>query len=147
MKKTFIAIMAVTALALFASGCRHSKDPAARAEAITSHLAKKLDLSEAQKAKTLPLVQAVLDERQSWRGQMPQALGELKGAFGAESFDAKALNSAMAQRETKLAQSRALLVQKLGEFHAILTPEQRAKVDALLQKFEGRMNKYHGRKA
>jgi Spy/CpxP family protein refolding chaperone len=121
---------------------RHA-DPARRAEAMTEHLAKTLDLTADQQAKTLPLLRALADERQAWRGEAPALLGELKAQFASGAFDAKALDAALKQREAKLARSRALLVQKLAEFHAILNPEQRAKAAEALGRLQARLEAYN----
>lgn len=146
MKKLMILIT-LGALALGTTAChRHwgAKDPAERASKLTQLLAKKLDLSEEQRLKAQPLVQALVMERESWRGEGPKALGELKAQFQSESFDRGALEKAALAREAKLAQSRALVVQKLAEFHAILTPAQRAKAADYLGRFEQRWRERSG---
>jgi Spy/CpxP family protein refolding chaperone len=150
MRKTLI-ILALGAVALVATACgRHhgwgSQDPAERAASITKLLAKKLDLSEEQKAKVQPLVQALVMERESWRGEGPKALEELKAQFQAEKFDGPALDKAAQAREAKLAQSRQLVVQKLAEFHAILTPAQRAKAADLLGRLQERWQERSGKR-
>ncbi len=148
MKTTLIATAFVAGLALLASGCGwHKKDPAQKAEYIAKKLAKKLDLSPEQRAKAQPLVEALVQERQAWVGEGPKALGELRAQFEAGSFDAAALTKASEAREKKLAGSRALLVQKLAEFHAILTPEQRSKAAGYLAKAEQRWLKHSQRHA
>jgi Spy/CpxP family protein refolding chaperone len=144
MRKTTIITFALGALALLAGACgmHHrgwgSKDPAERSAAITQHLAKSLDLTAEQKAKVQPLVQALVMERESWRGEGPKALGDLKAQFQAASFDSKAMTQASDARLAKLTKSRDLVLQKLAEFHAILTPEQRAKAAEILGRWETR---------
>lgn len=150
MRKTLI-ILSLGAMALLATACgRHhgwgSKDPAERAAAITKVLAKKLDLSEDQRAKVQPLVQALVMERESWRGEGPKALDELKAQFRADKFDGAALDQAAQAREAKLAQSRQRVVQKLAEFHAILSPAQRAKAADFLGRLQQRWQERSGKR-
>lgn len=142
-----LGLLALCAAALLAFGCRQhhaAGDPGQRSERMARHLAKKLDLTAEQKTKTLAILRSLAVEREAWRGEGPAILGDLQAQFESSRFDAKALDQAFAQREKKLAASRALLVQKLGEFHAILSPEQRSKAAALLSKWEARWKKRAG---
>lgn len=146
MKKLFLGAAIVGGLALLIGGCgRHPHHRKPNAERITQGLTKKLGLSAEQAAKTQALVQQLIDERQRWRGEGPSLLGELQQQFAASSFDAKALDKSLAGREKKLAQARALLVQKLAEFHAILTPEQRSKAAEALGKLQARWQAHAGK--
>lgn len=146
----FFGALLIGGIAFLATACgRHhmgfacDRDPAKRAQACTEHLSKKLDLSKEQQAQALPLVQALVDERESWRGEGVKVLAGLKAQFAAASFDAKALEKDALAREAKLAQSRKLVLEKIAAFHAILTPEQRSKAAELLGKLEARWAKHH----
>jgi Spy/CpxP family protein refolding chaperone len=142
MRKSLISLILLSAVAFLATACcphRHawgSKDPSARAEMITKHLTKKLDLSADQQAKVQPLIQALIQERETWRGEGPKAIEQLKAQFQSDHFDSKAMLENSDARLAKLQKSRDLVLEKLAEFHAILTPAQRAKAAEALGRLE-----------
>lgn len=146
MKKTTLGATLVAGLALLVAGChghhryhghrdwqQHAQRP--NAERMTKFLTKKLDLSADQAAKAQALLQQVMDQRQSWRGEGSGMMDGLKAQFQSSKFDAKAMDQAFAQRQKKMAESHALWVKNLAAFHAMLTPEQRSKLADLLGKF------------
>ena len=135
-------------LAFLAVGCRHHRAPqdaAQRAVWLQEKLAKRLDLDAEQKAKALPILQAMVSEREGWRGEGARLLDDLKVQVAAESFDQGALNKALAEREAHLAKSRQALVGDLGALHALLKPEQRKKAAEALGKLEDRVQKWGSR--
>ena len=146
MKK--LLILGIAVLGVAAMGCRQQhppKDPAQKAAWLDEKLAEHLHLDADQKARALPILRSLVDERESWRGEGKGLLEDVRIQVAAESFDQDALNMALGQREKHLSQSRQKLVAKLAELQAILKPEQRKKAAEALGKLEDHMQKWGSR--
>ncbi len=98
-----------------------------------------MDLSADQKATLAAIKIDVLarkDLLNAWRYNevFDEALTQLK----TETLDKEKLNSMLARQEAQRTELRILLVNKAAEFHAVLSPPQRAKAAERLSKLNNR---------
>ena len=96
-------------------------------------LAYKLDLDEKQVAELARILDALKTERAQAEVDNRRSLSEFAEAFGAEAFDAAKGTAAGERRVASSARLRDVLVSSLGQIHAILNPEQRARLAYLIR--------------
>jgi Spy/CpxP family protein refolding chaperone len=134
-------VLAITAGALFLSGCRgrhcgwHAS-PEEKADHITKRIAKELDLRPEQKTKLDKIKTDILARKADFQavhaGFREIALGQIRSA----SVDQAKLNQNLEEREAKIKELRTFLVAEFAEFHAMLDPAQREKLASKLEKLE-----------
>ena len=133
-------VVAVIGAVCLLSGChrrcgwRHS--PEQKADWIAKKVASELGLDAAQKAK-LDTIKAALLSRQADFRAVHAGLKELLiGQIRVSSVDTAKLNQALDEREAKIKELRGFAVAEFAEFHAMLTPAQREKLAAKLEKMD-----------
>lgn len=129
-KRRFMGLMAglLTLGLVGACGRPHwhdKKDPAEMAEKIADRVADKLDLSEKQESETRQLALEILESGKDLRSHRQQMLEELEKQFSSEQFNPDSLNQMSEKSEAEFKKFRTTLVQNMGRFHALLTPEQK----------------------
>lgn len=90
-------------------------------------LFRELRLSRTQRSEIRGIFRDVRVAMRELRGDLP---GELAGLLGRETFDRGAAESLAELRLARLAEGKTLVLGALARLHALLTPEQRAKVAA-----------------
>lgn len=90
-------------------------------------LFRELHLSRAQRTQIRGLFHEVRTALRDLRGDLP---GELAGLLGRDTFDRLAAEEVAETRLARLAQGKEPVLDALARLHALLTPEQRAKVAA-----------------
>ena len=127
------AILAVTAGALLLAGCHHRhcgwrSSPEEKANKVTKHIAKELDLTADQKGRLDGIKNDILARKGDFSalraGFHEMVLGQIRSG----SVDADKMNQDLEQREAKAKELRAFLVGKFAEFNAILDAGQREKL-------------------
>ncbi|EPG65338.1 periplasmic heavy metal sensor [Leptospira wolffii] len=115
--------------------------PEKRANYIVKKLKSELDLTETQAA-TLDKIKAdVLEKRKELKMVGPFLPKEAVEELRADKFNAEKLNKLGEEREKKMAAFRVFFTKKAGEFHAVLTPEQRGKLADLILKFQSKFDR------
>ncbi len=146
MKKTLIiaaGVLSVAALGFALQGCKHGPwghhSPEQRAEYAVKHIASKLDLNDEQKAKLEKIKDEVVakfkEERGKSKGMHEQALALWKQ----DTVNRADVEKLFAGREDHMKTMRPFIIDKLIEFHGILTPEQRAKAAGIMEEFHKKM--------
>lgn len=139
-KRNAIAAAAVVAVAaLVATGCGSCRPgPEKRADWVVKKISSKLDLTKEQKAKLDAIKVEVLakfkEERATHRKMGSEAIALVKS----DKLDEAAVNRLLDTRETSMKRLRPYIVDKIVEFHAMLTPEQRAKLASLMEEHHAR---------
>ncbi|WP_040509079.1 Spy/CpxP family protein refolding chaperone [Leptospira wolffii] len=139
----FTAILLVLGTAtVLTQGCHHKwMSPEKRANYIVKKLKSELDLTETQAA-TLDKIKAdVLEKRKELKMVGPFLPKEAVEELRADKFNAEKLNKLGEEREKKMAAFRVFFTKKAGEFHAVLTPEQRGKLADLILKFQSKFDR------
>jgi Spy/CpxP family protein refolding chaperone len=96
-------------------------------------LAFKLDLDEAQVASLATILDALKTERAQAAVDQRRTTSALADAVGAEVFDEGKAKAAGDERVKSAERVQAAVVQAVGRIHALLKPEQRAKLAYLLR--------------
>jgi periplasmic protein CpxP/Spy len=133
-----VPVVALAGAAFLLSGCHRRcgwhRSPEERADWVARKIASELGLDAAQKAK-LDTVKAALLARQSDFKAVHAGLKDLLiGQIRSASVDTAALDKGLEEREAKMKELRAFAVAEFAQFHAILTPAQREKLAAKLEK-------------
>ena len=135
-------IAALAGAAFLFSGChrrcgwRHS--PEQRADWVAKKIASELDLDASQKARLDTLKAEILAKRSDFHA-VHAGLKELViGQIRASSVDTGKITQALEEREAKTKELRGFVVEEFASFHAILTPAQREKLAAKLEKWDRR---------
>jgi Spy/CpxP family protein refolding chaperone len=96
-------------------------------------LAYKLDLDEKQVAELAKLLDEVKTERAQAEVDDRRTLAEFADALSGEAFDATKATSAGDRRVASAARLRDIVIRFLQQIHAILNPEQRARLAYLIR--------------
>jgi Spy/CpxP family protein refolding chaperone len=141
--KALIALTATFALGATTIACG-PRNPDARADWMVKKISNKLDLTDTQR----PKLQAIADyfkaerkaNREKHRDTFDFALAQVK----ADQLDRKAIQARINSRLDDMKQKSPRLVELVAEFHASLTPEQKAEAAEHMEKWRKRFAKYHG---
>ncbi len=137
------AIATLVAGALVFGGCQRHRSPEERIAHKLDHVADYLDLNDQQKMKLDEvkdeLIQARKELRQDHQAIFDEVLVEVKG----DQLDQAKLLQLIEQHQARFSEVAPPVIAKVAEFHATLTPEQKAKAVERLEKFRERMN-HHG---
>lgn len=129
---TLLAVALVSSLLLFAACKPHHPKGAF----MFDYLTEVLDLSEAQQASLMSIKEDLLTEVEDMRDDKQKMIPLLKAQLAEENMDKEALQDAIRQHRQKMDILIESAVDKLVTFHAELTPVQREKLIAKLEKFE-----------
>ncbi|MBU1567546.1 MAG: periplasmic heavy metal sensor [Proteobacteria bacterium] len=137
MKKWAIIIttlLAGSSLLLF-GGCRHGHHKAEHIDFIVDYLEETLDLDTAQQAKLAEIRKEFTEKVTTLKGSRQKMRPMVKEQLAADKIDAKVIKQAIALHRQELDSVMDLAVDRLAEFHAILTPAQRQKLINKLEKW------------
>ena len=133
-------VLAITAGALFLSGCRGrhcgwNSSPEQKADRIVKKIAGELDLRPEQRTKLEKIKTDILARKADFSavhaGFREVALGQIR----ADTVDQAKLNKGLEDREAKMKELRGFLVGEFAEFHDILDSAQREKLASKLERY------------
>jgi hypothetical protein len=134
-----LPLAALAGAAVLVTGCRRGcgwrHDPGRRADWAAKKIASELGLDAAQKARLDSLKSALLSRRDEFRSLRAGMKDLLLTQLRSDKVDTAVLNRALEEREAKLRELRGFLAGEFAEFHAMLTPAQREKLAAKVEKF------------
>ena len=138
---TIVSLIAVMGLgsALFV-GCNH-RGHGRGAAFMLDYMSEALDLNEDQQAMASSYKDEIMAKVKSMHSEKKQMHDEIKTQLAGESIDKLRVKALVAEHRAGMDEVIDLVVDKVAEFHATLSPEQRTKLIAKLEKFEKR----HGR--
>lgn len=143
-RTTIIALASIVACAGLLAGCgRHSArcaDPDRRAEYAVKMISGKLDLNDAQKAKLGEIKTQVLARFREARAGRAGLHGEMLALVKSPSVNRDQLNRIAEKREEDYRMLKPFILDKLVEFHSMLSQEQKNKLADLVET----MHKRHG---
>jgi Spy/CpxP family protein refolding chaperone len=105
---------------------------------VVEHLAAKLELTSGQRQQLEQIKGEVQAKRAELQAHREESFEELLGLLQSERIDDTALKVAVAGHQARAHELIAFAGDKVREFHALLTPEQRAKLVAELREFRAR---------
>ena len=139
---TIIALIAVMGVgsALFV-GCNHRGHDRGAAFML-DYMSEALDLNEDQQSMASSYKDEIMAKVKSMHSEKKQMHDEIKTQLAGASIDKQRVKALVAEHRAGMDEVIDLVVDKVVEFHATLSPEQRTKLIAKLEKFEKR----HGRR-
>jgi len=146
-QKILIGVLAVIVIGAVVKGIVGYKirtaPPEKKAAWIVGKLESKLDLSKVQLVKVNEIKDEILAKRievkELRKGFHETMLAQVK----ADTFDKNKVNNLFTSKEAKIKELRTFMVDKLAEFHAILTPAQRLKAEKYILKYHKRFRRWH----
>ncbi|WP_221249106.1 Spy/CpxP family protein refolding chaperone [Desulfuromonas versatilis] len=112
--------------------------PQQRADHVVAHLVEKLDLEQAQQLQLEKIKLEVLAKAAEMKAHRAESFDEMLGLLQSERVDDATLRPLVAGHQARASELIAFFGEKFAEFHALLTPEQRARAAALLQEKRAR---------
>jgi periplasmic protein CpxP/Spy len=109
--------------------------PEQRAEFIVNRISSSLDLSKEQAEKLNKIKDEILARIKSRPNDREAFHNELIGLVKSDKLDRNMIENFIGKREERMKELKPFLIDKLVEFHNILTPEQRNRIVEKLDKF------------
>ena len=135
---TIIALIAVLGVgsAVFV-GCQH-RGHQRGAEFMMVYMVEALDLNEAQQSMANSYKDEILTKVKAKHSKKKKMHDELKAQLSSDAIDTARVKALVAEHRAGMDDVINLVVDRVAEFHATLSPEQRTKLVAKLEKFENR---------
>jgi Spy/CpxP family protein refolding chaperone len=138
--RTGLLIVTAAASLSALAGCGRHHSPEQKAEWVVSKISKKLELTADQKTKLESVKQAYLDVWTAHKDDRAKRLDEVKQMILSDRLDAAKVKSLMGERRKIEDDNFDPVFAKLAEFHASLTPQQKGKIAAFLDKVAKRLD-------
>jgi Spy/CpxP family protein refolding chaperone len=123
----------VVLLLLVIAGCYH-KTPGERAESVVQHLVSTLKLDAAQTAKLEKMKEEFLARAPDMKRTREESFADIKEMMLSPQLDQAKLNARTEKIEAHANDMIKFVSAKFAELHDLLTPEQRAKLVAEMEK-------------
>ncbi len=135
-KASYIALIAVlfSGLLVF-NGCRRNR-PQKGAAFMVDYMAEVLDLNDVQMETLEQIKEEILAKAEHMRSDGKAMHKEAMVQLGSDVIDKEQLKKAIANHRVQMDEMVDLAVDRLAEFHQLLTPEQKSKLVGKLEKFE-----------
>ena len=142
LKKTLItgSIIALSLSLLFFTGCRHGGHHGGAAFMI-DYLSEALDLSDSQQAQLDEIKEEMFSKAREMRAKKRAQHDEFMALIKSEQIDAGQLRTLVAEHRAQMDEVVDMAVDRVVAFHSSLTPEQKEKLAAKIEKF----HRYHRR--
>jgi protein CpxP len=128
------------------TGCGHHgpcgwghQSPEKKAQWMVNRISQELDLTEAQKTKLNSIKDELLKKKAEFKADHRSLAAELKAQILSDKLDQDKINQLFVSRQAKHEEMRKFFIVQFAEFHAMLTPQQRAKLAEKLEKFHGHL--------
>ena len=140
--KSSILMAVVCALSVSAfSGCRFS--PSEKAEKVASHVSRKLDLNDSQKAEFQKLTALAVEDFKSTHADRKALANEVEkqivSQIGSEKVDTTEIKRIAAEQNVKRQAMTLKWIDRMAAFQATLSPEQKQKALKAIQDVRGKM--------
>ena len=145
MKKKSITILAVTLVSslLLFTGCKHHSS---RGSAfMLDYISESLDLRPEQEQELSGIRDELQAEVKRIHEENDQLYETLKAQLASEVIDRSIVRQQIADHRSRMDEVIDLAVDRLADFHATLTPEQRLKLVAKMEKFKERRDSHFHR--
>jgi protein CpxP len=129
-----IIVLLTTLLALIVSGCCYHRTPEQRAERVVQHLVSTLKLDAAQTAKLETMKEEFLARRPDMVKMREESFKDVEEMMLSPQLNQARLNARTEKVEAHTNDLIRFLSAKFAELHDMLTPEQRTKLVAEMEK-------------
>ena len=146
-RKTIIGIgigVMLASASLLISACYHHS-PEGKIAWIKDEITDRLSLDAAQQAMLDQIAAGVLDRGQQMHQGREAMHATLLAELSKEHMDRATIETMVAQKRQQMQDMTEYLIDSAIALHETLTPQQREKLVAGLEKFRARAEKYHGR--
>ncbi len=126
---------------LVIAGCYH-KTPGQKAEYMVKHLVSALSLNDEQAAKLEKMKDEFLAKRPDIQKMRAESLAEIKEMMLSTQVDQERLKARSEKIEAHATDMITFLSAKFTELHDMLTPEQRARLVAEMEKYAERHHRW-----
>jgi periplasmic protein CpxP/Spy len=126
-------------------GWRGSATAEERAERMVRHVAAEIDATDEQRDRLVTIARGAAEEFQPLRERLQAARQEARTLLTAETIDRDAIETFRAEQVALVDTASRRLTEALGEAAEVLTPEQRAELGSLIERFGERRGGRHHR--
>ena len=149
MTKTVLLVLtgvALTMLTVAVASARHGGGEGwGPGFGMSGRIARHLDLSDEQRDQIRELRAASREQGEALRAQLDQLREDVASTIKASGFDEDQVRLMLENRSSLMIDLAMLRIRGMAEVYALLTPEQREKVDArMAQGPRGRHGRWHG---
>ena len=102
-------------------------------------IAEVLDLNETQKGKLLDVHQSMKDARQAFSQIRLESIDEVLDLISSETLDQDRVQQLIKRHQSLVNEHSPNVIAAIAEFHAVLTPEQKAKASEFIVKWKDRL--------
>ena len=134
------SIIALSLSLLFFTGCRH-RGHHGGAEFMIDYMSEALDLNESQQAQLDEIKEEMFTKVKEIKAKKRAQHDEFMALITAEQIDAGQLKTLVAEHRAQMDEVVDMAVDRVVAFHSTLTPEQKEKLAAKIEKF----HRYHRR--
>ena len=135
---TIIAVVAFIGIgSVFFVGCQH-RGHQRGAAFMMDYMAEALDLTETQQAMANSYKDEILAKVKAKHSEKKKMHDELKAQLSSDTIDTVRVKALVTEHRAGMDDVIDLIVDRVAEFHATLSPEQREKLVSKLEKFEKR---------
>lgn len=113
----------------------HKKGDFKMHEAMKKKIAKELDLTEEQQAKLDAIHEVVKSQCPSQKETHQEMFEDFKTEIRKDTLDQDVIKQMMAHKHERINEIKPLVMEKIVEFHACLTPEQKETLISHMEKF------------
>jgi periplasmic protein CpxP/Spy len=137
-RRTLVILAAIASIAVISCrGWKH-KSPEERAEWVTKKITKELELNEAQKQTLHTIKSDLLAKLEAQKSERDAQLQQFTALLRQDTIDKTKLNDLKKRHQQMRDKAEDIFLEKIAEFHKVLTPEQRNKSADLVQKYMSR---------
>jgi Spy/CpxP family protein refolding chaperone len=133
-KISIFVIFVVFTVVLPSTGC-YRKSPEQRAEGIISNVAEKLDLNEGQKTKLNAIKDEFTARGPAMKKTREETFDQLIGMMRGPQIDQEKMKALVEKNKAKADELIGFISAKFIEFHDMLTPGQREKAAAEMERW------------
>lgn len=116
---------------------------------IIERISEKLDLTASQKTEVDRIKSEIKQKMEANRPDREGMFSEFSEMFKSDKIDKSKIMEEMNRKEIQREEMKSFMIDKLIEFHSILTPEQRSKavefMKEMKEKFHGKKDKFRDR--
>jgi len=118
-------------------GCHH-RGHHKGADFMVDYMTEVMDLTEDQEGMADAFKNEILAKAKAMHADKQQMHAEIKAQLSSDEIDTERVKALMVEHRKEMEVVMNLAVDRIAEFHATLSPEQRAKLINKLEKWEGR---------
>jgi len=141
MKTIIILIVAIAGAAFILGGCR-PKSPEHIMNRVFKDITNKLNLSESQKTQLLSIKNELLEKGREMHEDRENIHKEISELILSDRIDPEEVKAKGKKKHAKMEELLDLTVDRLAEFHATLSPEQKRSLVELMEKHHKRRMKH-----